>query len=159
MTFRFCQLCARRDGVGPPAINPLYLAACQFVHDLFYCLMERSREIEILFRRLRLYDQLGRRAEELIRTIQRELKERYGLDHVRSQIEFMRIQVGRQREEILQLQRAGISTASAELLLTRMLTKIDDLCAVRDRLKKRRAVRRKCAYLAGGVGDGAAMVR
>ena len=30
---------------------------------------------------------------------------------------------------------AGISTASAELLLTRMLAKIDHLCAERDRLK------------------------
>ena len=35
-------------------------------------------EIEILFRRLRLYDQLERRAEGLIKTIQRELKGRYG---------------------------------------------------------------------------------
>jgi hypothetical protein len=48
----------------------------------------------------------------------------------------MRVQVGRQRKEILQLQRAGISTASAELLLGRMHAKIDDLCAERDRLKK-----------------------
>lgn len=59
-----------------------------------------------------------------------------GLDHVRSEIEHMRVQVGRQRREILQLQRAGISTASAELLLARMHTKIDDLCAERERLKK-----------------------
>ena len=59
-----------------------------------------------------------------------------GLDHVCSEIEHMRAQLGRQRKEILQLQRAGISTASAELLLTRMLAKIDDLCAERDRLKK-----------------------
>ena len=43
-----------------------------------------------------------------------------GLDHVRSEIEHMRVQVGRQRKEILQLQRAGIATAAAELLLTRM---------------------------------------
>jgi hypothetical protein len=48
----------------------------------------------------------------------------------------MRVQVGRQRKEILQLQRAGISTASAELLLGRMYAKIDDLCAERERLKK-----------------------
>ncbi|MEH2501336.1 hypothetical protein V1290_000147 [Bradyrhizobium sp. AZCC 1578] len=34
-----------------------------------------------------------------------------GLDHVSSEIERMRVQVGRQRKEILQLQRAGISTA------------------------------------------------
>ena len=59
-----------------------------------------------------------------------------GLDHVRSEIEHMRAQVGRQRKEILQLQRAGVGTASAELLLGRMLAKIQDLCGERDRLKR-----------------------
>ena len=54
---------------------------------------------------------------------------------VRSEIERMRVQVGRQRREILQLQKAGISTAAAEQLLQRMLDKIDALCAERDRLK------------------------
>ena len=34
------------------------------------------------------------------------------LEYVRGEIERMRVQVGRQRKEILQLQRAGISTAS-----------------------------------------------
>jgi hypothetical protein len=58
------------------------------------------------------------------------------LEFIRREIEHMRVQVGRQRKEILQLQRAGISTASAELLLGRMHTKIDGLCAERDRLKK-----------------------
>jgi hypothetical protein len=58
-----------------------------------------------------------------------------GLDHLRSEIAFMRLQVIRQRGEILQLQRAGISTASGEALLQRMLDKIDGLCAERDRLK------------------------
>jgi len=53
-------------------------------------------------------------------------------------IERMRYQVHRQRGEILQLRRAGIATTSAEALLDRMLTKIDDLCAERDRLKKER---------------------
>ena len=43
-----------------------------------------------------------------------------GLSHVRSEIEHMRVQVGRQRKEILQLQCADISTASAEHLLRRM---------------------------------------
>ena len=33
-----------------------------------------------------------------------------GLDHIRNEIERMRVQVGRQRKEILQLQRAGIPT-------------------------------------------------
>jgi hypothetical protein len=59
-----------------------------------------------------------------------------GIENVRSEIERMRVQVGRQRKEILQLQRAGISSASAEVLLGRMLAKIDEMCAERDRLKK-----------------------
>ncbi|WP_063684778.1 hypothetical protein [Bradyrhizobium stylosanthis] len=57
-----------------------------------------------------------------------------GIDPVRSEIEHMRRQVGRQRKEILALQRAGISTASAEALLSRMLAKIDGLCDQRDLL-------------------------
>ena len=59
-----------------------------------------------------------------------------GIEQVRAEIDRMRVQVGRQRKDILQLQRAGISTASAELLLQRMLTKVDELCAERDRLRK-----------------------
>jgi hypothetical protein len=43
----------------------------------------------------------------------------------------MRLQVSRQRKEILQLQRTGIPTTSAEALLQRMLDKIDGLCAER----------------------------
>jgi hypothetical protein len=39
-----------------------------------------------------------------------------GIEHIRSEIEHMRVQLLRQRREILQLQRAGISTAAAELL-------------------------------------------
>ena len=56
------------------------------------------------------------------------------LDQLRSEIERMRTQVYRQRGEIRQLQRAGISTASAEALLERMLVKIDAMCAERDKL-------------------------
>jgi hypothetical protein len=72
-----------------------------------------------------------------------------GLDHVRSEIEHMRVQVGRQRKEILQLQRAGIPTASAELLLGRMHAKIDDLCAERERLKKEQGGPTKSRVLGG----------
>ncbi|NPU11362.1 hypothetical protein HL666_11345 [Bradyrhizobium sp. 83002] len=57
------------------------------------------------------------------------------IDFIRSEIEHMRTQVNRQRREILQLQKAGIPTASAEALLERMLDKIDALCAERDKLK------------------------
>ena len=57
------------------------------------------------------------------------------LDYVRREIERMRIQIGRQRKEILQLQRAGIGTASAEALLSRMQAAVESLCAQRDALK------------------------
>jgi hypothetical protein len=40
----------------------------------------------------------------------------------------MRRQIRAQEFEIRMLQRAGVSTASAELLLARMRAKIDDLC-------------------------------
>jgi hypothetical protein len=57
-----------------------------------------------------------------------------GLDAVRNEIEHMRRQILRQRKEIRDLQRAGISTKSAEELLTRMLAKVDGLCGERDQL-------------------------
>jgi hypothetical protein len=58
------------------------------------------------------------------------------IQHIRCEIEHMRTQVHKQRGEIRQLQRAGLSTASADALLDRMLDKIDALCVERDRLKK-----------------------
>jgi hypothetical protein len=60
------------------------------------------------------------------------------LEAIRSEIEHMRRQIHRQRGEIRQLQRAGIPTTSAEALLARMLSKVDDLCAERDRLGEAR---------------------
>ncbi len=56
------------------------------------------------------------------------------LEHLRAEIERMRTQIHRQRGDIKQLQRAGISTLPAEALLARMQTKVDDLCAERDKL-------------------------
>lgn len=53
----------------------------------------------------------------------------------RAEIERMRVQVGRHRKEMLQLQQAGIPTVAAEALLQRMLDKIDALCTERERLK------------------------
>ena len=38
--------------------------------------------------------------------------------------------------DIRKLQHSGISSASADALLERMLNKIDELCAERDQLKK-----------------------
>ena len=57
------------------------------------------------------------------------------IDSILAEIERYRSQVGRQRKEILQLQRAGISTVAAETLLQRMLAKIDTLRTQRDKLK------------------------
>jgi hypothetical protein len=64
------------------------------------------------------------------------------LDQLRADIEQRRRQIGRQRREIRDLQRAGISTVSAEALLGRMLAKVDELCAERD--QKVGEERRKC---------------
>ncbi|MEH2503698.1 hypothetical protein V1290_002509 [Bradyrhizobium sp. AZCC 1578] len=71
------------------------------------------------------------------------------LDYIRGEIERMRTQVHRQRGEILQLQRAGIATAAAELLLGRMLAKIEGLCAERDRLRKEQGGPTKGRVLGG----------
>lgn len=57
------------------------------------------------------------------------------LDHLRRDIEFRRKQILRQRRDILQLQRLGIPSTAAEELLARMLTKVDELCGERDRLR------------------------
>jgi hypothetical protein len=75
------------------------------------------------------------------------------LEFIRAEIERMRGQGGRQRREIVQLQRAGISTASAELLLQRMLDRNDGLCAQRDELKKSEPGPPKAKSLETGDGD------
>jgi hypothetical protein len=71
------------------------------------------------------------------------------IERIRGEIERMRAQVQRQRGEIRQLQRSGISTASVEALLDRMLDKIDALCAQRDRLKKEQPATPKSKVLGG----------
>ena len=58
------------------------------------------------------------------------------IEFIRAEIQRTRLQVLRHRTEIMQLQCAGLPTTSAEALLDRMLDKIVDLCAERDRLKK-----------------------
>lgn len=57
------------------------------------------------------------------------------LHWVRNEITRMRGQIRAQEREIRMLQRAGIPTASAELLLSRMRAKVDDLCQERQVLK------------------------
>jgi hypothetical protein len=69
------------------------------------------------------------------------------LDHIRNEIEHVRRQILRQRNEIQTLQRAGISPVAADTLLQRMQDKVDGLCVERDRLvgANRLAGRRKYA--------------
>jgi hypothetical protein len=71
------------------------------------------------------------------------------IDFIRAEIEWMRKQVGRQRSEILQLQKAGIPTSSAEALLERMLNTVDDLIGERNRLKAAARYRPKSRVLGG----------
>jgi hypothetical protein len=63
------------------------------------------------------------------------------LSTVRADIEMRRRQILRQRKEIQALQRAGIPTKSAEELLARMLSKVDDLCTERDRQVREQRVK------------------
>ena len=63
------------------------------------------------------------------------------LHFLQSEIEHMRRQAGRQRRQIRDLQRAGISTKSAEELLGRMLSKVDCMCAERDLQRMEQSVK------------------
>lgn len=57
------------------------------------------------------------------------------LDFIRAEIARLRAQVRYQRRDIQTLSRAGLSTASAEELLARMESRIDELCEQRDHKK------------------------
>ena len=63
------------------------------------------------------------------------------ITYIREEIERRRRQILRQRREIRDLQRAGIPTKSAEELLARMLSKVDDLCIGRDRQVREQRVK------------------
>jgi hypothetical protein len=65
------------------------------------------------------------------------------LEFLRNEIENRRRQLSRQRKEIQSLKRAGISTASAEELFSRMVVKVIELCAERDRQVEERRINRK----------------
>ena len=58
------------------------------------------------------------------------------IEFIRAEIVRTRLQVLRHRNEIMQLQRAGLPTTSAEALLDRMLNKLDDLRDERERLRR-----------------------
>jgi hypothetical protein len=57
-----------------------------------------------------------------------------------AEIERLRVQIRRQQIEVFTLQRSGIGTASAELLLARMQASVDALCIKRDKLVRNRRI-------------------
>ena len=58
------------------------------------------------------------------------------IEFIKAEILRTRLQVLRHRNWIMQLQRDGLPTTSAEALLDRMLNKIHDLRDERDRLRR-----------------------
>jgi hypothetical protein len=62
------------------------------------------------------------------------------LQFICAEIERLRLQIRRQQKEVLTLQRSGVGTASAELLLARMQASVDALCIKRDKLLGRQRV-------------------
>ena len=58
------------------------------------------------------------------------------IEFIKAEILRTRLHVLRHRNFIMQLQRDGFPTTSAEALLNRMLDKINDLCAERNRLRR-----------------------
>lgn len=55
-----------------------------------------------------------------------------GLDHIRAEIALRRL-VGRQRKDLLQLEKSGIATVPSKALLQRLLDKIALACSERNR--------------------------
>jgi hypothetical protein len=56
----------------------------------------------------------------------------------------LRLQIRRQPTEVFTLQRCGIGTASAELLLARMQASVDALCIKRDKLVGEQRIVQRC---------------
>ena len=65
------------------------------------------------------------------------------IEFIRAEILRTRLQVLQRRSEIMQLQRDGLPTTSAEAPLDRMLNKIHDLRDERDRLRRGQHPHRK----------------
>jgi hypothetical protein len=76
-----------------------------------------------------------------------------GLDHIRNEISRTRVRIGRQRKDIQSLAKAGISTASAEAMLLRMLERVDELCVERERLIGQERLNRP-TYASGKIING-----
>jgi hypothetical protein len=58
------------------------------------------------------------------------------IEFVRTEIERLRVQISRQQQDILRLQRSGQSTGLAEVLLERMRASVNGLCEKRDWMQR-----------------------
>jgi hypothetical protein len=58
------------------------------------------------------------------------------IEFIRAEIERMRVQICRQQQDILALQRSGLSTGLAEVLLERMRASVNGLCEKRDWMQR-----------------------
>jgi hypothetical protein len=65
------------------------------------------------------------------------------LEFLRNEIDDRRRLLSRQRKEIQPLRRAGLNTASAEELFSRMVARVIELCAERDRQTEEQRINRK----------------
>jgi hypothetical protein len=71
------------------------------------------------------------------------------LQFICTEIERLRLQIRGQQRDVFILQRSGIGTASAELLLARMQASVDALCIKRDKLVRDRRIVPLCANNSG----------
>lgn len=56
---------------------------------------------------------------------------------IRTEIERLRVQISRQQQDMLRLQRSGQSSELAEVLLERMRASVEGLCEKRDEMQRR----------------------
>jgi hypothetical protein len=73
------------------------------------------------------------------------------LQFISTEIERLRLQIRKQQNEFLALQRSGIGTASAELLLARMQASVDALCIKRDKLIGEQRIVQRCTNECGVI--------
>jgi hypothetical protein len=66
------------------------------------------------------------------------------LQFICAEIERLHLQIRRQQKEVLTLQRSGVGTASAELLLARMQASVDALRIKRDKLVGEQRIVARC---------------
>ena len=73
------------------------------------------------------------------------------LQFICAEIERLHLQIRRQQKEVLTLQRSGVGTASADLLLSRMQASVDALCIKRDKLIGKQRIVQLCTNECGVI--------